>query len=167
MCGRRFVFRIIFTRTLIFFPSYCFSDDGTAERNLRMSLTFFSNNFIRFSIGLIIYFISVRSATIAIPDSRLLISLSKPSFSLLTNLSVNPYGFSCQLLSDPSGRVRLLLLRHRVRRRLSGLCQRHRRPQTNPLHRLILHKLHSGGQCAGSTFPLAALVYSGGKLTTQ
>ena len=63
------------------FPSYCFSDDGTAEQPQECLTTFPVIISFAFLLRLIIYFISVEVQPSAIPDSRLLISLSI-SFSL-------------------------------------------------------------------------------------
>ena len=63
------------------FPSYCFSDDGTAEQPQECLTTFPVIISFAFLLRLIINFISVEVQPSAIPDSRLLISLSI-SFSL-------------------------------------------------------------------------------------
>ena len=79
----RFVFfqdHFFYTYTNLF-PSYCFSDDGTAEQPQECLTTFPVIISFAFLLRLIIYFISVEVQPSAIPDSRLLISLSI-SFSL-------------------------------------------------------------------------------------
>ncbi len=105
-----------FTRTLIFFRLTASPMTEPQNKPQECLTTFPVIISFAFLLRLIIYFISVEVQPSAIPDSRLL------RIQLPAALPVKRPG--------PA----LLLLRHRVRRRHPGLCQRHRRPQTNPLH---------------------------------
>jgi len=78
MCGRHVSFFYVFSGSFFYtytnlFPSYCFSDDGTAEQPQECLTTFPVIISFAFLLRLIIYFISVEVQPSAIPDSRLLI----------------------------------------------------------------------------------------------